>query len=560
MVASASGLLRELEGLKATFGAETAGRKLALLSGLARARLSRAADVLRLHEQLCFMRAYPDDAPVLRRVEQLLDGFDRRSDLRRFADALSDSGIAGTPTRYPFYAPTAAWLARRWGELLHVDWENFTNAEQLEELIPHVALWAETPWLDESGDGSRACIERMSGPDETDASFLVRSLLALDADEPIRNHIYEQLDPPLILSPGPDTPSRTRARLPVRAVTYQAGPLATSRPELPAAMTRAPRSVRVAAPREAARLVDMTREAMVSRSRDLDVFMFGDARDVRVVDWGDGLQFAAFCPTPDRRLLLESVYGMLTLKNGVPIGYVLLSALFGSSEVAYNVFETFRGGEAGQVYGAVLATARHLFGSDTFTIYPYQLGDGNDEALQSGAWWFYRKLGFRPRDPDVKRLMQRELARMIKRPKYRSSIATLRKLSRANLYYDMGKPRDDVIGELPMAGVGQAVADAVSRRFGSDRRRAERELTAEARDLLGLRSLRGWDKGERLMLARWAPLISVLPGVSRWNRADLKALAKVVRAKGGSRESDFVRLFDEHRRLRRAVVSLAQRG
>jgi len=40
---------------------------------------------------------------------------------------------------------------------------------------------------------------------------------------------------------------------------------------------------------------------------------------------------------------------MLTLKNGVPIGYVLASGLFGSSEVMYNVFETFRGGESARI-------------------------------------------------------------------------------------------------------------------------------------------------------------------------------------------------------------------
>jgi hypothetical protein len=41
-----------------------------------------------------------------------------------------------------------------------------------------------------------------------------------------------------------------------------------------------------------------------------------------------------------------------------------------------------------------------LFDVDSFTINPYQLGDGNDEALASGAWWFYYKFGFaraRPR-------------------------------------------------------------------------------------------------------------------------------------------------------------------
>ena len=46
-----------------------------------------------------------------------------------------------------------------------------------------------------------------------------------------------------------------------------------------------------------------------------------------------------------RRLVFEAVYGFLTLKNGVPIGYVLLSALYRSAEVAYNVFDSFRGAE-----------------------------------------------------------------------------------------------------------------------------------------------------------------------------------------------------------------------
>ena len=40
-----------------------------------------------------------------------------------------------------------------------------------------------------------------------------------------------------------------------------------------------------------------------------------------------------------------------------------------------------------------------------FTIYPYQLGDdGNQKGLASGAWWFYQKLGFRARDPQVLQL------------------------------------------------------------------------------------------------------------------------------------------------------------
>jgi hypothetical protein len=52
----------------------------------------------------------------------------------------------------------------------------------------------------------------------------------------------------------------------------------------------------------------------------------------------------------------------------------------------------------------------------------------------------------------------------------------------------------------------------------------------------------------------------ILPGVGRWSSDERRRLAEVVRAKGSRRESDFVRLFDRHRRLRRAVRDVAERA
>jgi hypothetical protein len=311
--------------------------------------------------------------------------------------------------------------------------------------------------------------------------------------------------------------------------------------------------------RDGQRMIDLAREAMVVRSRDLDAFIHGDPRDVRLVDCGGGLEFACIGVTPERRLMLESVYAFLTLMNGVPIGYVLISALFGSSEIAYNVFDTWRGGEAGHVYGRVLALTRHIFGSDTFTIYPYQLGgDGNTEGLKSGAWWFYEKLGFRARDAKVLALMKRELATMGRDPKHRSDIATLRRLARENVFYSMGAERDDVIGVFPLSKVGLAVTDSVARRFGAERERGERVCAEEMAQSCGARSWKRWPRGEQLAWRRWSPLLAILPGIERWNASDRAALVRVVRAKGGRRESDFVLAFDAHAKLRRALLELVQ--
>ncbi len=277
---------------------------------------------------------------------------------------------------------------------------------------------------------------------------------------------------------------------------------------------------------------------------------------MRWIDCGDGLAFVCMGLRPARRLMLESSYALLTLKNGVPIGYVLISALFGSAEIAYNVFETFRGAETARVFGRVLAVGRHLFAVDTFSLDPYQLGHGNEEGLRSGAWWFYYKMGFRPREPEIGRLARDELRRMRRDPGHRSSLDVLRELVDGYLYLDLQTPRSDVLGQLPLGEIGLALSHSLAVDYGAARETGLRACSRRAMQLLGLRTLDGWSRGERLWWARWAPLICALDGVADWSREEKRAAVEVVRAKGGRHESDFVPRFDAHRSLRAAVLAL----
>ena len=555
----AATLLNHLERSRLEFGDDVATRKCALLDACQRLELRTAKQVLRLHDALCFMRAYPDAPEVLRRVEQMLADFPRRRDLARHRHSLAGSGIAGTAIDFRFFWPQARWLATRWGSRLTIVWRDFEGRDELGNLLPLLTHFSETPALDELAFTTRQWVTRLAGPNESDASFLVRRFAALRMDSFACEKLYDRLDPPLRLAPGPDTPSRTTAYAAPARVVFQTVPLTRERPDLAAELRRAPLAVRSVSRAEGQRFIDLARSAMVTRSRDLDVFSWGDPDDVRVADCGGGLQFAIIGAIPERRLLMEAVYAFLTLKNGVPIGYVLNSALYGSAEIAYNVFETWRGAEAGAIYGRVLATVRQLFNADSFTIYPYQLGDGNKEGLASGAWWFYQKLGFRPRDPEARALMELELRRMQLRPSHRSSIATLKQLAQANLYYHSGRERDDVIGLVPLPTAGLAVTALLAARFGSDRERGAQTCAVEAARLLGAPSRSRWTEGERLAWHRWSPLVLVLPGISNWTAAEKRALVEVVKAKGGRRESEFVRLFDRHRRLRDALRRLTLR-
>ncbi len=556
---STTKLLRELERTRSQFGDGTGRKKQALLLQLATARLPTATAVSRLHECLCFLRAHPDDAELLAVVTTMLEGFHRRRDLRRHRRELAESGIAGTSLRYSFFADTARWLSHRLPGALRMVWDDYRNGDLLAQRLALLATWPETPGLDEADLCTRDWVRRLAGPDTTDADFLITRCQRLGGTAAEREAFFEELDLEFELDLAPDrgAPSRTLALAADRPVHFQTGPLRRYRPDLRQELRR-PARVRPVDRATGERLVALARDAMVLRHRDLDAFAYGDPDDVRLFDCGDGLEFAVIGMQPERRLLLEAVYAYLTLRNGVPIGYVLTSGIFRSSEIAYNVFDTWRGGEAGLVYGRVLGVTKQLYGSDTFTIYPYQLGgEGNGEGLASGSWWFYQKLGFRARDPGVLAIMQRELATMAKRPGHRTTIAVLKQLAAHNVYWSPGRARDDVIGVFPLGNIGLAITDLLARRFGADRERGERVCADEAAQLCSVRGWRRWPAAEALWWRRWSPLILLL-GADRWTAAERRALVAVVRSKGGRRESDYVRRLDAHRRLRSALRKLAQ--
>jgi hypothetical protein len=67
---------------------------------------------------------------------------------------------------------------------------------------------------------------------------------------------------------------------------------------------------------------------------------------------------------------------------------------------------------------------------------PYQVGLHNEEAIESGAFWFYRKLGFRPASKQVAHLPEREEAKLRADPAYRAAPRTLRRLAEGEMIYE----------------------------------------------------------------------------------------------------------------------------
>src|SRR2546423_5244976 len=225
-----------------------------------------------------------------------------------------------------------------------------------------------------------------------------------------RDWLWENLRLPILWTPRGPGASRTLARLPPARVFFHADGL--RRPAAP--LTRAlagPLPVLRPAPRALAEtLIDAARVAMATRQRELHAFAYPNPDDVLVMDGDRGLRLAFFGIAPGFRLPLEGYYAFLALKNGVPVSYGAGWELFGTLDFAINIFASFRQGESALLATELLRGYRPLFRMRTIVVDRYQLGHESTEALRSGSFYFYHRLGFRPRDPAVLRVLAGEEA------------------------------------------------------------------------------------------------------------------------------------------------------
>jgi hypothetical protein len=542
--------LRALERCRDGYGGGAAGRKRTLLARLATRRLNTAGQVRRLHETLCFLRAYPDDAGLLDVVERLLARFEHRADLSAHREQLAASGIAGTTNWYPFFWPTARWLVARWPRQLRFDRSDAEAEKSLARALPLLVTPLEAAALRELQLTGYAAVDRLRADDETDATFLVRRVARLAGDDRTREAFYDAINPSCHLSAAAGVPARTHEKFGPAPVVFRSTPLRRGRPDLRSEMLRPPTSVRHLSAADGARLVELARGAMVGRARDLDAFAYGNSGDAWLVDDGGGLAFGLIGMTPERRAPLAAIYGGLILANGVPIGYIQVDLAGCSAALSYNTFDTFRGGEAAWNFARMLAMLRHVFGAVAFSIEPYQLGQGNDEGIASGAWWFYYKLGFRPRAASARRVLAAELARMQRRPEYRSPSSVLRQLAEHHLFFDFDRRRRTPLP--PLAQIGLRVARLLAIQ-DPDRDRAIEKVQADAARILGLRSLRALRDAQRRAFATLSPLV-LLAGAALWSPPQRRALLALILEKGADSEVGYVRQLVAHKPFCRVLL------
>jgi len=418
-------VLDQLLEMKGVFGRDAARRTADLFERLARMKMRDPEALIRLHETALFLRAYPQSARVVRLADSILAGFAGRVrgvDPAPFEEG-KVSGIAGTEISTNFSYPFASSLVARHRRAIEIDWENYAHPDRLGSVLARLAPLAAEDWDVEAHVDWHKWFQALDG----NLQWL------LDRVDPAT---YDLLEIPLLWKLGESSATRSRSRLPRRKIFYHSGPLIARRGvSIEAELAEPDISTRRLGSTEARRILNLIVDTSAIRYRELWGFLYPDVKLVEHADLGRGVELIWFGVPAAWRLPLRAYHCGMFFKSGVPLGYIETLSFFERAEIGFNLYYTFREGETAWLYARLLKFCNQKLGVSCFSIDPYQLGHENEEAIDSGAFWFYRKLGFRPAAGPIAASVDREEEKIAGKPGYRTPPSTLRKLARMPLFY-----------------------------------------------------------------------------------------------------------------------------
>jgi hypothetical protein len=431
------------------------------------------------------------------------------------------------PVYYSFSFPVAQWLATRCPGEVSIDWDEIDDTSRLDELLTLLLHPAEDEYFDSGWVSTREWIDMArGGHDGTDFDWLMAQLTG-KRQQRTWNQLYDAAEIPLVWHVSGTRYSAPRNVYPVKRIqTREAG--MRRRPTSPKTEIRRPLKCTRLSTRDGARMINVAMASLAVRYRETWHFNFANPKEVYVADVGEGVSVAIFGLLPEHRFPLECTMGYLVLSNGVPIGYGGSSILFRQVNTGVNIFDDFRGSEAAYLWTQVMRVYHSLTGCTRFIANPYQFGGDNSEALKSGAFWFYYRLGYRPVEPAIRQLAQREAARIRRNHLHRSNLKTLRKLASCDMHLT-----------LP----GAKASEFFDERW------------FETVSMLATRSLAESGRNS----SRLAPILAAAQSEG-WDRRDRQQASHLLRAKQGEQELPYAKLLAKHDKLLKSLKIACRRA
>jgi hypothetical protein len=536
-------IIEELTSWSRRFGKAAQVHKLELLDNLHQTDIRGAKKLLALHDTLLFMRAYPDSAQVHQSVCLAIEKLRLRLGNKR--EMLANTGYPGTANSYSYSYGVLQRLTKMVPGTLCIDWEEVDDSSVPNDVLSALALASEQMGLEDQTLLLEEWLQQTTPAGQTDLEALLSRVEHSGCSLPIQEFLFEACDLPYVYPLTDAGSGRAEVNWPVNKLHVQSRPIDRNKFDLSAFIRKPLGGYQQLNAVQGEAFIQTALKALCCRNLEIFPLIYANPEDVVLTRPYHGLQIALVGVLPEQRSVLESLFFFMVLKNGVPVAYGPAGACLGCCEMGINLFPEFRGGEIRLIYALFMRAMYHLASVRYFFLTPYGMGEDNEDALRSGAFWFYRKLGFLPTNPSVETLARAEEALMQKHAGHRSSRRVLKKLSHTSACLDLSGGK---ITPLSQGELGVAVSRNVGCRHGHQTNKAEQAAATRLKKTLGA-GFSGWSKQERHGWRRLAPVLNLIEDLKDWKASDKIRLLDLIKAKGSRHERDFQKKLTRYKGL-----------
>ncbi len=539
----------QLNNISLLYGEPYRSKKTRLLNTVPDLKNCTAEGFHLLHDTLLTMLAWPENNTLYnmtkKAMSRLISALEKRMPLEKRLDyKLNGSGIAGSEITGHFSYEITRWLLNEFGRsvMLH-SWDAAPGTIKLffRQLLPRVEYEAifsgELPPLRR--------IKKLKGKSsQTDLQWLMMLFEQSSLSDSVKDFVFNELKIFITWKLDRTAFTRTCLGIPSKKIFYHKNLERIA--EIKNILSRRLPPPALLTSTEKVHMVNVAKATLVFLYRETDPFTFASAGDLKCFDLEKGYSIVLYSLKKEHRLSIESYIGYLVFKNGIPVAYGG-GWIFGERcQFGINIPEPFRGAESAYIMSQLIRVYFQYYGAKRFVVKPYQFGRNNKEGLESGAFWFYYKYGFRPEEEQIQKLAKAEWEKKKADNSYRTSMHALKKFTAANLQLLLGK---DPVPFYDASVVSEAITNFIIRTYNGDRKKAMADCSGKTKQALGIKSLSTWSTAEKKVLEEWSLLARANLDLSAWNNHEKKQFIKLVKSKANNTELHFINLLQKNRRF-----------
>lgn len=542
----------DLRAICHKFGEPFSKQKTELILQSLEGRFSHAASLIAFYDALLFIRAYPENKSEYKLAGQALDSIKAQlAEEKRKGNALPEKlNGSGLPESTLSIAPSIDLLESLrilFHDELKIDSTN-ADAETVNSILKLFLPQTTHEYLEEKNKPLVQRAQELAG-EENPVDWLIRLFRNKNLPADITDQLFNSLGAYFSITHSAETFSKSELQHPFTQPFFNPKGLQKKADEQKILNQKIEAPLRLTET-EKQWYIAVSKLKLALLNRETDPVTYCNEEDVHVYAMGRGFQIALFGLKTERRLPFDSYIGYMAFKNGLPIAYGGAWMFGSSAKIGVNIFEEFRGGESAWIFCQLMRLYRQLYDVKRFIVEPYQYGKHNPEGIQSGAFWFYYRLGFRPANEKLNAVAAAEWKKIQADKSYRSPATILRSFTHSNIEFAIDK---NAPASIDPSGFSKLVTNLYSE-LGKD---ADEEIEREIAGVLKI-NLKTWHANEYAGFTRLAPLLFLIRDLKNWNAKAKKELAAVLKSRGGETEMEYCKRISKHSLLLASLKALLE--